>query len=238
MRRKNEGAAARMLGLPLLALVLLVIFAATGNSIESILDRAIARNAQLQSQAMRLALEQALEETRNQLLILAAGSMGLCCVEMVRAKAAGVAFSRHPVDLRSNATVINGLWGLGETVVDGSGTPDQWLVSRATGKITTATIAKKNMRLRLERTPEGGIESVLEAVPDALRDVPCLSDAQARKLAAMLGLAWGPLWAFIPFTFCYGLGLGLLYPLLAATVYDRSTATTRSINSNVMPGRT
>ena len=64
-----------MLGLPLLALVLLIIFAATGSSIESILDRAIARNAQLQSQAMRLALEQALEETRNQLLILAAGSM-------------------------------------------------------------------------------------------------------------------------------------------------------------------
>ena len=64
-----------MLGLPLLALVLLVIFTATGSSIEAILDRAIARNAQLQSQAMRLALEQALEETRNQLLILAAGSM-------------------------------------------------------------------------------------------------------------------------------------------------------------------
>ena len=73
----NRSLASRMLmlGLPLLALVLLIIFAATGSSIESILDRAIARNAQLQSQAMRLALEQALEETRNQLLILAAGSM-------------------------------------------------------------------------------------------------------------------------------------------------------------------
>ena len=50
----------------------------------------------------------------------------------------------------------------------------------------------------------------------------------------MLGLAWGPLWAFIPLTCVYGLGLGLLYPLLAAAVYDRSTPTTRSINSNVM----
>lgn len=50
----------------------------------------------------------------------------------------------------------------------------------------------------------------------------------------MLGLAWGPLWAFIPLTCIYGLGLGLLYPLLAAAVYDRSTPTTRSINSNVM----
>ena len=50
----------------------------------------------------------------------------------------------------------------------------------------------------------------------------------------MLGLAWGPLWAFVPLTCLYGLGLGLLYPLLAAAVYDRSTPSTRSINSNVM----
>lgn len=73
----NRGLANRMLmlGLPVLALVLLIIFTATGSSVEGILDRAIARNAQLQSQAMRLAMEQVLEETRNQLLILAAGSM-------------------------------------------------------------------------------------------------------------------------------------------------------------------
>lgn len=50
----------------------------------------------------------------------------------------------------------------------------------------------------------------------------------------MLGLAWGPLWAFMPLTFLYGIGLGLLYPLLAAAIYDRSTPDTRSINSNVM----
>lgn len=117
---------------------------------------------------------------------LDATGMGLCCVEMVRAKAAGVAFSRHPVDLRSNATVINGLWGLGEMVVDGSGTPDQWLVSRATKKITMATIAHKTVRLRLVRTKTGLVESTLESVPDPLRDVPCLSDDQVRKLAEMV----------------------------------------------------
>lgn len=55
------------MGLPILALVLMIIFTATGSSIEVILDRAIARNAHLQSQAMRLAVEQVLEETRNQL---------------------------------------------------------------------------------------------------------------------------------------------------------------------------
>ena len=64
-----------LLGLPLLTLVLLLVFLATGRSIEAMVNRAIARNAQLHAQAMRLSLEQILTETRNQLLILAAGSM-------------------------------------------------------------------------------------------------------------------------------------------------------------------
>lgn len=64
-----------LLGLPLLTLVLLLVFLATGRSIEALVNRAIARNAQLQAQAMSLSLEQILTETRSQLLILAAGSM-------------------------------------------------------------------------------------------------------------------------------------------------------------------
>ncbi len=117
---------------------------------------------------------------------LDATGMGLCCLEMVQAKAAGVVFSRHPVDLRSNAIVINGLWGLGESVVDGTGTPDQWLVSRATRKITKATIAHKTVRLHLTRTDADDVESILEQVPDTLADVPCLSDEQVRRLADMV----------------------------------------------------
>lgn len=64
-----------LLGLPLLTLVLLLVFLATGRSIEAMVNRATARNAQLHAQAMSLSLEQILTETRNQLLILAAGSM-------------------------------------------------------------------------------------------------------------------------------------------------------------------
>lgn len=37
-----------LLGLPLLTLVLLLVFLATGRSIEALVNRAIARNAQLQ----------------------------------------------------------------------------------------------------------------------------------------------------------------------------------------------
>ena len=64
-----------LLGLPLLTLVLLLVFLATGRSIEALVNRAIARNAHLHAPAMSLSLAQILTETRNQLLILAAGSM-------------------------------------------------------------------------------------------------------------------------------------------------------------------
>lgn len=71
---------------------------------------------------------------------------------------------------------------------------------------------------------------VLDTLP-RYRIVPLCAVALA---ISMTGLAWGPLWAFLPLTILYGIGLGLLYPLLAATIYDRSTDATRSINSNVM----
>ncbi|MDR2574324.1 MAG: MFS transporter [Desulfovibrio sp.] len=50
----------------------------------------------------------------------------------------------------------------------------------------------------------------------------------------MLGFAWGPLWTFVPIASLYGLGIGLLYPMLASVVYNRSTPATRSFNSNMM----
>lgn len=115
---------------------------------------------------------------------LDATGMGLCCLEMVDAKAAGVAFSRHPVDLRSNCVLINSLWGLGEMVADGTGTPDQWLVSRASGKLMQSSIAHKEMRMALRRHGSHA-ESALEEVPEDMRDMPSLSDAQAREVAAM-----------------------------------------------------
>ncbi len=51
---------------------------------------------------------------------------------------------------------------------------------------------------------------------------------------SLIGLAVGPAWMFLPLACLYGLGLGMLYPLLAAIIYDGSTPETRSINSNMM----
>ena len=52
--------------------------------------------------------------------------------------------------------------------------------------------------------------------------------------SALIIIAWGPLWAYVPATILYGISLSLLYPLTAAAIYDRSTPETRTINSNFM----
>ena len=116
---------------------------------------------------------------------LVTSSMGMCCIKMINAVAAGVAFSRHPVDLHSNAVVINGSWGLGESVVDGMVTPDTWLVRRATMRISEATLGVKTHEVRLGLTQEGNIYTERTALPPEKQQAFCLSQEQVRKIARM-----------------------------------------------------
>ncbi|MBO4312660.1 MAG: sigma-54-dependent Fis family transcriptional regulator [Desulfovibrio sp.] len=64
-----------IIGIPLISLILFTFFFFTGESIIDVANHAISRNQEMRAKAMSLALEQILEETRNQLRILASGSM-------------------------------------------------------------------------------------------------------------------------------------------------------------------
>lgn len=69
---------------------------------------------------------------------------------------------------------------------------------------------------------------------DTLPRMPVIHSCALCLAVALAGMALGPAWAFLPLAGLYGLGLGLLYPLLAAIIYDGSTPESRSINSNMM----
>ncbi len=84
-----------MLGLPLLGGILIMIFLIVGHITNTTINRAISRNAHLQVLAMTHELERILDETRNQLLILAAGPMDyqdLARRLRIRAQAEGVRY--------------------------------------------------------------------------------------------------------------------------------------------------
>ena len=64
-----------VIGIPLFACALAIIFGMVGSITQGVVHRAITRNSHLQAQAMGHEVERLLNETRDQLLILAAGAM-------------------------------------------------------------------------------------------------------------------------------------------------------------------
>jgi len=57
---------------------------------------------------------------------------------MVRPESAGVAFSVDPVSGRTDTVVIEAVAGSGKTVVDGTATPDSYVLEKKTGEIRSA----------------------------------------------------------------------------------------------------
>ncbi len=102
--------------------------------------------------------------------------------KMVNAKAAGVMFTINPVTGESNQMIIEGNYGLGESVVSGAVTPDDFVVDKNTLNIIEKRVAKKT--LQYVRDLETG-RTIHIDVPPKKQDQPCLSDDEIVKLAEL-----------------------------------------------------
>ncbi len=109
--------------------------------------------------------------------------VNLCAVIqlMVDAEKAGVMFSSHP-STGEPVTIIEGAWGLGESVVSGSVSPDYYAVDRRNRKITERRIAIKN--IMHIKDPETG-KTVELPVPEDKRDDRVLDDDEILKLVEL-----------------------------------------------------
>jgi len=103
--------------------------------------------------------------------------------KMVNAKAAGVAFSINPVTGDPSQIVIEGNWGLGESVVSGSVTPDDYILGKETLKIIDKKIAKKTVEYI--RDPKTG-KTIHANVPAERQNQPCLTDKEIVKIAELV----------------------------------------------------
>ncbi|MYL36400.1 pyruvate-binding protein [Halobacillus litoralis] len=63
--------------------------------------------------------------------------MGVLVQKMVQAEVSGVVFSSNPVTHDHREVLINASYGLGETIVDGTVTPDMFIVNKDTHHITS-----------------------------------------------------------------------------------------------------
>jgi len=102
--------------------------------------------------------------------------------KMVNSRAAGVMFTMNPVTGDLSQIVIEGNYGLGEAVVSGSVTPDDFVVDRQSMKIIERRLAKKTVQyIRDLKTGH----TVHEEVPAEMQELPCVTDEEVLRLAEL-----------------------------------------------------
>jgi pyruvate,water dikinase len=100
--------------------------------------------------------------------------------QLVPADASAVVFSANPVTGRRDEVVVNAIWGLGESIVGGTTTPDTYLIRKPDLAVAARRIGAKERMTVL--APEGTREV---DVPRLLRGALCLTDEQAQEMARL-----------------------------------------------------
>ncbi|RYF87538.1 MAG: phosphoenolpyruvate synthase [Chitinophagaceae bacterium] len=109
--------------------------------------------------------------------------------KMVRSdrSCSGVAFTLEPESGFSDVIHISGVWGLGENLVQGTVTPDEFLVFKPTLRQRKNAIIQKRLgdkTLTMVYAPEGSVTTVMNIdTPMDLRDRFVLSDVEITTLA-------------------------------------------------------
>jgi pyruvate,water dikinase len=98
---------------------------------------------------------------------------------MVFSKASGVMFTVNVINGNDQNILIEGSWGLGEYIVQGTVTPDLFWIAKQGLSIVERTVHDKS--IQLIRRPGGGV--VEQEVPEDLRRIPVLSDEQLQQLS-------------------------------------------------------
>jgi pyruvate,water dikinase len=78
-------------------------------------------------------------------------AMSVACLEMVQARASGVAFTRNPLAMTDQRVLVQSIWGLGPYAVDGIVPPDSFLFERTPDgpRLVKREVSSKNIRLAL-----------------------------------------------------------------------------------------
>ncbi len=111
-------------------------------------------------------------------------AIGLAVVvqRMVAADVAGVMFTANPLSLRTDEFVVNASWGLGESVVSGVVTPDEFVVDRPSGAVKRRTLGTKAVQIVKHPDAPGTLR---EAVPPARQQAFSLDEPAIAELAKL-----------------------------------------------------
>jgi len=109
-------------------------------------------------------------------------SMGVGCLVMIDAEAGGVIYSRNPVDLSDNSIFINSVWGLPESVVDGSVACDLFVVTRE----KPIRVIQKEIKVKEKKSIRRSQDGVSRIdLPQDIGELPSIDETQACILAEL-----------------------------------------------------
>lgn len=98
--------------------------------------------------------------------------------KLIYSEKSGVMFSSHPVT-GEPTTIIEASWGLGEAVVSGMVSPDNYVYDSRSGRVIDRYIATKE----IEILPDGAHGTKEIRVPEERQKIAVLSDAEITRLA-------------------------------------------------------
>lgn len=142
-------------------------------------------------------------------------SIAVVVQTMVESEVSGVMFTGNPVNGATDQIFVNASWGLGEAIVSGIVTPDEYIVRHRDLKILNRGLGSK--LVQVVRDPVAGVGTLERPVPQAMRDVPALSDGDIQTLAA-LGRAIQTAYGEFPQDIEWAFNGGRLYVLQARPI--------------------
>lgn len=108
--------------------------------------------------------------------------------KMIQSERSGVAFTANPITGDRREMLINASWGLGEAIVGGKVTPDEYTVDKASRRINNKVVAAKNVLIVADPSSQSGtVEAeVAKFLGPEYVERQCLSDDEILTLSEQL----------------------------------------------------
>ena len=124
--------------------------------------------------------EHAVHYRRQQGLSVERPQIAVLVQQLVAADVSAVVFSANPITGNRDEVMINASWGLGESIVGGTVTPDTFIVRKSDLAVVQRIIADKQC---MTVSAPGGTREV--EIPRFLRNITSLNDEQVIEMAKL-----------------------------------------------------
>ncbi|MEW8974457.1 MAG: PEP/pyruvate-binding domain-containing protein, partial [Tissierellaceae bacterium] len=110
-------------------------------------------------------------------------SLAVVIQKMVNSEKSGVMFTANPINGNADEIMINSSWGLGEAVVSGIVTPDEYVVNKKSKEVKEIFVAEKNTMVIKDKSGIGTVEvKVADYIGNDYIEKECLTKDELNTL--------------------------------------------------------